>query len=140
VCFDPDYISGGSGSGSAVAVALGLASLSLVADTAGSGRVPACFNNLVGVMLRQIVLNLEPGSLAAHKDVALGFYSRVCIQRSEGETKDFGGCIKFRVKTGTAVPAKTLVFPRRGFIEPYQFLTFYSVPIRRLYLCPCAES
>jgi len=47
--FDPEYISGGSSSGSAVAVALGLASFSLGTDTAGSGRVPACFNNLVGV-------------------------------------------------------------------------------------------
>lgn len=47
--FAPEYISGGSSSGSAVAVALGLASFSLGTDTAGSGRVPACFNNLVGV-------------------------------------------------------------------------------------------
>jgi len=46
--FNPDYISGGSSSGSAVAVALGLASFSLGTDTAGSGRVPAAFNNLVG--------------------------------------------------------------------------------------------
>lgn len=47
--FDPDYISGGSSSGSAVAVALGLVSFSLGTDTAGSGRVPAAFNNLVGL-------------------------------------------------------------------------------------------
>ncbi len=47
--FDPHYISGGSSSGSAVAVALGLASFSLGTDTAGSGRVPAAFNNLVGI-------------------------------------------------------------------------------------------
>ncbi len=47
--FDPAYISGGSSSGSAVSVALGLATFSLGTDTAGSGRVPACFNNLVGV-------------------------------------------------------------------------------------------
>jgi len=46
--FDAEYISGGSSSGSAVAVALGLASFSLGTDTAGSGRVPAAFNNLVG--------------------------------------------------------------------------------------------
>ena len=46
--FNPDFISGGSSSGSAVAVALGLASFSLGTDTAGSGRVPAAFNNLVG--------------------------------------------------------------------------------------------
>lgn len=46
---DPQYISGGSSSGSAVAVALGLASFSLGTDTAGSGRVPAAFNHLVGL-------------------------------------------------------------------------------------------
>jgi allophanate hydrolase len=46
--FNPEYISGGSSAGSAVSVALGLASFSLGTDTAGSGRVPASFNNLVG--------------------------------------------------------------------------------------------
>jgi allophanate hydrolase len=47
--FDPRYISGGSSSGSAVAVAAGLVSFSLGTDTAGSGRVPAAFNNIVGL-------------------------------------------------------------------------------------------
>jgi len=47
--FDPAYVSGGSSSGSAVAVALGLASFALGTDTAGSGRVPAAFNNIVGL-------------------------------------------------------------------------------------------
>src|ERR1700761_2323283 len=47
--FDPAYISGGSSSGSAVAVAAGLVSFSLGTDTAGSGRVPAGFNNIVGL-------------------------------------------------------------------------------------------
>jgi allophanate hydrolase len=46
---DQDYISGGSSSGSAVAVATGLVSFSLGTDTAGSGRVPAAFNNIVGL-------------------------------------------------------------------------------------------
>lgn len=44
----PELISGGSSSGSAVSVALGLAAFSLGTDTAGSGRVPAALNNLVG--------------------------------------------------------------------------------------------
>lgn len=47
--FNPAYISGGSSSGSAVAVAAGLVSFALGTDTAGSGRVPAAFNNIVGL-------------------------------------------------------------------------------------------
>lgn len=46
--FDPAYVSGGSSSGSAIAVAKGYVSFALGTDTAGSGRVPASFNNLVG--------------------------------------------------------------------------------------------
>ena len=47
--FDAGYIPGGSSSGSAVAVSAGLVSFSLGTDTAGSGRVPAGFNNIVGL-------------------------------------------------------------------------------------------
>jgi len=47
--FDAAYVSGGSSSGSAVAVATGLASFALGTDTAGSGRVPAAFNNIIGL-------------------------------------------------------------------------------------------
>ncbi|MHB8690387.1 MAG: allophanate hydrolase [Solirubrobacteraceae bacterium] len=46
--FDPLLVSGGSSSGSAVAVALGLCDLALGTDTAGSGRVPAAFQGIVG--------------------------------------------------------------------------------------------
>lgn len=46
--FNPDYISGGSSAGSAIATALGQVSFALGTDTAGSGRVPAAFNNLIG--------------------------------------------------------------------------------------------
>ncbi len=47
--FNPLYISGGSSSGSAVAVASGLVTFALGTDTAGSGRVPAMFNNIIGL-------------------------------------------------------------------------------------------
>ena len=57
--FDAAYISGGSSSGSAVAVASGLVSFALGTDTAGSGRVPAAFNGLVG-------LKPTRGALSAH--------------------------------------------------------------------------
>jgi len=46
---DAAYVPGGSSSGSAVAVAHGLVTFALGTDTAGSGRVPAALNNIVGL-------------------------------------------------------------------------------------------
>ena len=47
--FSPDHVPGGSSSGSAVAVAAGIVDVALGTDTAGSGRVPAAFGNIVGL-------------------------------------------------------------------------------------------
>lgn len=47
--FNSDYVSGGSSSGSASVVARGLVAFALGTDTAGSGRVPAGFNNIIGL-------------------------------------------------------------------------------------------
>ncbi len=47
--FDQKLIPGGSSAGSALAVGAGLAPLALGTDTAGSGRVPAAFSNIVGL-------------------------------------------------------------------------------------------
>ena len=47
--FNPEYISGGSSAGSAVVVSQGLVTFSLGTDTAGSGRIPAAFNNIIGM-------------------------------------------------------------------------------------------
>ncbi|RYZ10237.1 MAG: allophanate hydrolase [Myxococcales bacterium] len=55
--FDERYVSGGSSSGSAVAVASGLVAFSLGTDTAGSGRIPAAFNALVGLKPTRGVLS-----------------------------------------------------------------------------------
>jgi allophanate hydrolase len=56
---DPVYVPGGSSSGSAVAVARGIVAFALGTDTAGSGRVPAGLNNVVG-------LKPSLGSVSAH--------------------------------------------------------------------------
>ena len=48
-CFNPAYVPGGSSSGSACAVAAGIVNFAMGTDTAGSGRVPAAFGNIVGL-------------------------------------------------------------------------------------------
>jgi Asp-tRNA(Asn)/Glu-tRNA(Gln) amidotransferase A subunit family amidase len=57
--FHPKYISGGSSSGSSVSVGAGLASFSLATDTAGSGRVPAGFNGVVGYKPTRGLISFE---------------------------------------------------------------------------------
>jgi allophanate hydrolase len=57
--FDERFISGGSSSGSAVAVAKQVCTFSLGTDTAGSGRVPAAFNGLVGMKPTRGVLSTK---------------------------------------------------------------------------------
>ena len=57
--FNSEYISGGSSAGSAVAVASGIVTFALGTDTAGSGRVPAMFNNLIGLKPTRGVLSTK---------------------------------------------------------------------------------
>ncbi len=57
--FNGEYISGGSSAGSAVAVATGQVSFSLGTDTAGSGRVPAAFNNIIGLKPTRGLISTE---------------------------------------------------------------------------------
>ncbi|MDP2024742.1 allophanate hydrolase [Sulfuriferula sp.] len=113
--FNPDYISGGSSAGSAVAVAKGWASFSLGTDTAGSGRVPAALNNLIGhkptcgwLSTRGVLpacRSLDVVSifaLTAHDAewvlaAAAGFDAEDCYSRhAEGHGFDFGSADSFR--------------------------------------------
>ena len=66
--FLTDYVSGGSSSGSASVVARGLVAFALGTDTAGSGRIPAGFNNLVGVKPTPSSLPMQ-GVLPACKSI-----------------------------------------------------------------------
>src|SRR3984893_3278931 len=115
--FDARYIPGGSSSGSAVAVAAGLVSFALGTDTAGSGRVPAAFNNVVGlkptrglVSTRGVVpacksldcvsvFALTPGDATAVFDVAAGFDSDDPFARPSEPTAmaSFGSHFQFAV-------------------------------------------
>jgi allophanate hydrolase len=81
--FRSEYISGGSSSGSAVAVAAGLVSFALGTDTAGSGRVPAAFNNIVGLKPTRGVLSTY-GVVPACR--SLDCVSLFCLTAEDAET------------------------------------------------------
>lgn len=66
--FDPAYIPGGSSSGAAVSVAAGLVCFAIGTDTGGSGRVPAAFNNVVGVKPTRGLLSLR-GSVGTSRSL-----------------------------------------------------------------------
>ncbi len=80
--FDPAYISGGSSSGSAVAVALGMASFALGTDTAGSGRVPAAFNNVVGLKPTRGLVSTEGVVPACRSLDCVSVFARTCGEAS----------------------------------------------------------
>jgi allophanate hydrolase len=108
--FDPDYISGGSSSGSAVAVASGCCSFSLGTDTAGSGRVPAAFNNLIGLKPSKGVLSCS-GVVPACK--SLDCVSIFALDSSDAQAVfdvaadfDTSDCYARALDSVAAVPAK----------------------------------
>jgi allophanate hydrolase len=136
--FNADYVSGGSSSGSAVAVATGLASFSLGTDTAGSGRVPAAFNNLVGLKpslgrlsTRGVVpacrsldcvsiFALNAGDAASVLHVAEGFDAEDPYSRKLGNT---------------AIPSLRFGVPRRAQLEFFgdvEYARLFDEAIRRL--------
>ncbi|HVN20223.1 MAG TPA: allophanate hydrolase [Dongiaceae bacterium] len=76
--FDSRYISGGSSSGSAVAVAKGLVTFSLGTDTAGSGRVPAAFNGLIGLKPTRGLLSTSGVVPACRSLDCVSIFARNC--------------------------------------------------------------
>lgn len=80
--FNPDFVSGGSSSGSASVVARGLVCFSLGTDTAGSGRVPAGFNNIVGMKPTPGLVSIE-GVLPACKTLdCISIFAATATQAS----------------------------------------------------------
>jgi allophanate hydrolase len=102
--FNPDYIPGGSSSGSAVAVAAGLVSFSLGTDTAGSGRVPAGFNNIVGWKPTPGLLSTE-GVVPACKSLdCVSVFALTCVDAdairrtlAPGPARKYGRSFRFGV-------------------------------------------
>jgi allophanate hydrolase len=80
--FDERFISGGSSSGSAVAVASGQVNFALGTDTAGSGRVPAAFNNLVGMKPTRGLLSTSGVVPACRSLDCVTILARTCADAS----------------------------------------------------------
>ena len=78
--FDSRYISGGSSSGSAVAVAKKLVTFSLGTDTAGSGRVPAAFNGLIGLKPSRGVLSAHGVVPACRSLDCVSIFAANCVE------------------------------------------------------------
>ncbi|MBC8120562.1 MAG: allophanate hydrolase [Gemmatimonadaceae bacterium] len=76
--FDERYIAGGSSSGSAVAVAAALVSFALGTDTAGSGRVPAAFNAIVGLKPSHGLLSTAGVVPACHTLDCVSVFALTC--------------------------------------------------------------
>lgn len=80
---DPARVSGGSGSGSAVAVALGIVDIALGTDTAGSGRVPAAFNGIVGLKPTYGVVPTDGVVPACRSLDCVSIFARTVAEASE---------------------------------------------------------
>lgn len=81
--YHPAYPSGGSSAGSALAVALGVASFALGTDTAGSGRVPAGLNNLVGLKATKGVISTAGVVPACRTLDCVTFFSATADEASQ---------------------------------------------------------
>ncbi len=137
--FDADYIPGGSSSGSAISVALGQVSFALGTDTAGSGRVPACFNNLIGLKPTRGLLSAK-GVVPACRSldcVSIFALNASDAQRVLGVARKFDDQDPFSrpnpelLDTTKLVDKQGLVF---GIPKPTQLLFFGNEDYQNLYL------
>jgi allophanate hydrolase len=110
--YHPAYPSGGSSAGSALAVALGVASFALGTDTAGSGRVPAGLNNLVGLKATKGVISTAGVVPACRTLDCVTFFSATADEASQ--LLAWLPDPISRIATAAAIPSGTAVRPLAG--------------------------
>ncbi len=128
--FHSDYISGGSSSGSAVAVAAGLVSFALGTDTAGSGRVPAAFNNIVGLKPTRGLLSTF-GVVPACR--SLDCVSSLTLTAGDAETVLSVAAAYDPRDPYSRQPESWTFLPGRGRIGVLNSLDLVNEPFRQLY-------
>lgn len=107
----PDRISGGSSSGSAVAVALGLADIAIGTDTAGSGRIPAALQGVIGIKPTVGLLSTE-GVVPACADYdTVTIFARTLEEADAAMAAmiDAAGPVAFDASTCFAAPAAPVI-------------------------------
>ncbi|MBS0249046.1 MAG: allophanate hydrolase [Proteobacteria bacterium] len=134
--FDPELVPGGSSSGSATSVAAGIVPFSLGTDTAGSGRVPAGFNNIVGLKPSLGLISTH-GLVPACRTLdcisifaltvddawaALGVASGYDAADSYSRTRPLGhpGAMPPHVKLGVPIPGQRLFFGDKDYEAGYE--------------------
>lgn len=139
--FDPDYISGGSSSGSAVAVALGLASFSLGTDTAGSGRVPAAFNNIIGLKPSRGRLSTSGVVPACRSLDCVSIFALSCgdAETVLSSAEGFDDSDPFSRALPTPLPAQSSQPRRIGVPRQEQLAFFANTEAEALYANACAQ-
>jgi allophanate hydrolase len=110
--YDPARVSGGSSSGSAVAVALGQVAFALGTDTAGSGRIPAAFNGLVGVKPTR--------GLVSSRGMVPACASLDCVSIFANDAADAGSVLDvvgdYDAEDPWSRPTRASTRPRRGIV------------------------
>ncbi len=132
--FDAKYISGGSSSGSAVAVASGMVTFALGTDTAGSGRVPAAFNNIVGLKPTKGLLSTSGVFPACRSLDCVSIFAGSChdAQAILGVAAGFDAADAYsrsRPKTAPGIPANF----KFGILPPAQREFFGDAEAAELY-------
>jgi allophanate hydrolase len=124
--FDPRFVPGGSSSGSAVAVASGLVSFALGTDTAGSGRVPAAFNNIVGLKPSRGHLSMRGVVPACRSIDCVSIFALSC----EDAARILEACAGYDAadpfSRRLAARAKAIEAPFRFAVPPAADLEFYG--------------
>ncbi|HEY8914665.1 allophanate hydrolase [Lacisediminihabitans sp.] len=161
--WNPGRISGGSSSGSAVAVALGIVDLALGTDTAGSGRVPAALNGIVGVKLTRgripatgvvpacrtldcvTVLAREIGLAGRAAELLAGPDGRDPLARTEAEADSHAAASMLRAVPRVGIPtAEHLAGLADGWVEAFrsavQRLVATGVEIVEVDIAPLLEA
>lgn len=125
--FNPEYIPGGSSSGAAVSVAAGLVSFALGTDTGGSGRVPAAFNNVVGLKPTRGLIS-RIGTVSACRSIETISVFSLTVQDAQAAfdvIRDFDPRDPFSRAVPLAPLDKTLDCFRFGVPGP-QYLDFFG--------------